>query len=141
MSLLKCSAQRKDFMTEITLEEIEQYVIERERRRKNSWAACLVRVLWPYSERGMLRLDAIYAVQELRTRLGVSIPPTLEHTVQSAYNSHCEGSKVFAARNVDEAEAFFHPVGRKGSGRWAVYRGRVEVWLKKKRLNLDEEGD
>lgn len=130
-------------MSEITWEElqelireVEQQQAERKRLREHPYALDLIRVLWPYGERGYWRGDTIDKVWRLRSDARVTTPSSFEHTVQASYNYYCSASDVFAARKADLAEALFYPVGRKGSGRWAVDRMRAVSWLKRKKLEL-----
>jgi hypothetical protein len=92
--------------------------------------------LWPYGERGHWRVDVIDKVWRLRNDASVTAPASFENTVQAAYNYYCSASNVFAGRKADLGEALFYPVGRKGSGRWAVDRNRAVAWLKRKKLEL-----
>jgi hypothetical protein len=128
-------------MSEITWEElqelireVEQKQAERKRLRKHPYTLDLIRALWPYGERGHWRVDVIDKVWRLRNDASVTRPSSFENTVQAAYNYYCSASNVFVAREADLADALFYPVGRKGSGRWAVDRERAGTWLKRKKL-------
>jgi hypothetical protein len=105
-------------------------------KNENPYVLQLIRVLWPFGERGLARRHVIERVWRLRNEIGVAMPKAFGATVQSAYNHHCEHSDVFVARNVSLDEALFYPVGRKGSGQWAINRNRAETWLRRKSLGL-----
>jgi hypothetical protein len=103
-------------------------------RRENPYALHLIKVLAPYGTNGLARVDAIYRVWQLRRPTDVNMPKEVVGTVQSAYNHHCADSNVFKRRSGKPEEALFHPVGGKGSGRWAVDLDKAKAWLKGKRL-------
>jgi hypothetical protein len=123
-----------DDSLEELIREFEQKIEARNLRNENPYVLHLIRVLWPFAEGGLIRRYAIERVWRLRNGVGVRMPEEFEATVQSAYNNHCEKSDVFVRRNAKLEEALFYPVGRKGSGRWAVDRSRAEAWLRKKNL-------
>jgi len=119
-----------DWLDEI-IAEIEADEAKRKLKRENPYALDLIRVLWPYGEKGWYRLDAIHAVWKRRDQTGVNMPKKFESTVQSDYNRHTSTSSVFSGKPEDD---LFYPVGGKGSGRWAVHRDRAKAWLLQKRL-------
>jgi hypothetical protein len=114
------------------IREFEQKIETRKLRNENPHVMHLIRILWPFAEGGLIRRYAIERVWRLRNGVGVRMPKEFEAAVQSAFNNYCEKSDVFVRRNAKVEEALFYPVGRKGSGRWAVDRNRAEAWLKKK---------
>src|SRR5258708_24822630 len=116
------------------IDELVREVEAQSLRLENPYAVHLIQVLWPSAERGMIRRDAIKRVWRLRNDVGGRMPEKFTATVQSAYNHHCEVSKVFARRKASPEEGLFYPVGYKGSGLWAVHRSRAEAWLKRKKL-------
>lgn len=123
-------------MTDEEFEELIREVERRERLKAHPYALDLIRALWPYGERGYWRGDVIDKVWRRRNDASVTTPKSFEKTVQASYNYYCSASDVFAARKADLAEGSFYPVGRKGSGRWAVDRDRAVAWLKTKKLEL-----
>jgi hypothetical protein len=82
-----------DWLDEI-IAEIEADDAKRKLKRENPYALHLIRVLWPYGERGWYRLDAIDAVWKRREPTGVNMPKKFESTVQSDYNRHTSTSSV-----------------------------------------------
>jgi hypothetical protein len=95
-------------------------------RQTNPWVRDLIRVLWPYEQRGRRRLRVIDDVERLRKASGLPMPSKLEHTVQSTFNHHTSQSTRWNGKPQDDL--FFSPQG-KGSGSWAVHRDRAAAWL------------
>jgi hypothetical protein len=118
------------------LDELVREIEAQNLKTDNPYALHLIQVLWPFAERGLLRRHAIERVWRLRHDAGIKMPDAFTATVQSAYNNHCEDSDVFIRRNANLKNALFYPVGRKGSGRWAVHRDRAETWLQQKKLEI-----
>ena len=125
------TGENLDWLDEL-IAEVEAADAKRQIRRENPYALHLIRVLWPHGERGWYRLDAIDAVWRRREPIGVNMPKKFENTVQSDYNRHTSSSSQFSGKPEDD---LFYPVGRKGSGRWAVHRDRAERWLRQKKLD------
>lgn len=90
----------------------------------------LIEILLPHPK-GLPRRDAITGFARLRRAAGEDLPPTLEKTVQSCFNGHNSGSPEFARRRTDPRDDLFYPVGRKGSGVWAVHADRAREWLRR----------
>ncbi|HUC16783.1 MAG TPA: hypothetical protein VMA37_03735 [Acetobacteraceae bacterium] len=112
-------------------------VLERSNRLKNPYLLHMIKVLWPYDTRGLRRVDIIDRVRSMRPPSSkLPMPRAFEETVQSAYNHYCSESEVFKKRGAGPDEALFYPVGRKGSGKWAVRRDRAREWLLKHEFEL-----
>jgi hypothetical protein len=101
-----------------------------QRRRKNPWLLDLIRVLLP---RKQMHTQAV--IQDLWKRRkdhGFEPPKEFRNTVQSAYNSNCDGYSKFEQKRKKNPEfkpLFYSPEG-KGTGIWAVHRDRAFTWLK-----------
>jgi hypothetical protein len=100
---------------------------------ENPYARDLIRVLWPHPK-GRRRLLVIESIWELRNPKGLNMPIAFEHTVQSAFNQHNSESAVFQKSGRGPEEALFYPVGRKGSGIWAVRQDRAYAWMQSRGL-------
>lgn len=114
--------------------EVEQAEIKIKNKRDNPYVRDLIRVLWPYNDRGLGRIYAIDRIKNLRIPTELPIPKKFDETVQSAFNQHNEASAVFAKSGMPIESAIFFPPGGKGSGKWAVHQERAFAWLKRKSL-------
>lgn len=106
-----------------------KYYALKEARQRHPYVDDLIRVLLPYPD-GLRRALVLRELGKQRKQDGLPIPPSFETAVQSSYNHHCEESDVFRKRAAPPEEGLFHSPGGKGSGRWAVHRGRALAWLK-----------
>jgi hypothetical protein len=111
--------------------EFERQIAANQKRHEQPYVLDLIKVLRPYGPRGLKRHFAIRRVWELRQPSGLNIPKKFEQAVQSAFNRHNGQSLTFDLPPEDD---LFYPVGRKGSGIWAVHSHKVESWLRKKKL-------
>jgi len=95
---------------------------------QSKWVTYLIEVLLPHPD-GLPRQDVIDRVTQRRREEGYSLPSDTMRTIQSAFNGHHQGSSEFSRRGRRLEDAFFYPVGGKGSGIWAMDRDKAQVWL------------
>ena len=105
-----------DFFKELD-EEIYRY--------GGSWAAYLVRALWPHRN-GLPRQDALAAVKRDALGRRREIPATFNDVIQSTFQQHNRGSDVFKS---DGSQDIFCFVGAKGRGAWGLNRERALAWM------------
>ena len=117
-----------DDWLEKALAEYEREEARKVHRKKHSYVADLIRLLMPH-ERGLTRQMVLHDLERQRCKEGLPIPPTFEEAVQSSYNYFSVDSLVFKKRGGRRDEELFYSPEGKGSGRWAVNREVVAVWL------------
>ena len=101
-----------------------------QRRRQNPWLLDLVQVLLPIKQ--MHTQAVIRELWKRRKDHGFEPPKEFRNTVQSAYNSNCEGYSKFQKKRKKKPEfepLFYSPEG-KGTGIWAVHHHRALAWIK-----------
>jgi hypothetical protein len=103
-------------------------LFNKEAAMASKWVQYLIEVLLPHPE-GLARQDAIDRVAQRRRADGYSLPSDTMRTIQSAFNGHHQGSSEFTRRGRKPTDAFFYPVGGKGSGVWAVDPNKARAWL------------
>jgi hypothetical protein len=115
---------------------IDRLMREKALRQENPCLLHLIKVLWPRGDRGLRRVEVIERIYNMRYPSGLNMPKKFGATVQSAYNHYCSESDVFKQRGGKPEVGLFYPVGRKGSGYWAVRRDRAHAWLQKRQFDL-----
>ena len=113
------------------LEEYEKQRTARQLRDEHPYVKDLIEVLRPYAD-GVSRQIVLHKLEKDRQRLGLSIPPKFEQTVQSSYNRYCVNSLVYKRRKAPESEGLFHTPGGKRPVRWAVYPEKAAAWLQRR---------
>jgi len=76
------------------------------------------------------RSKVIEEVGRRRMKRGDTVPPSLEQTVQQAFERHCGESDIFCGR--PELDLFRWPEG-KGRGYWAINEATAEKYLAERR--------
>jgi hypothetical protein len=121
-------ANQKIDLTEEMFEnfDLEAFYAAKKLRQDRPWTYDIIRVLW--GSRSFISMDHLCReLWGMRNPSGLPMPKRFTQTVQSTLNQHTSQSSQWNGK--PESDLFYSPKG-KGSGTWAVHRGRAMAWLK-----------